>query len=111
MSDEEMIKTYLDINRYHPVTFGKDQGAASPEELKIMAMDEFVNHIKQLAHELNKKAYLKNDVSNNFIPKKPTIGFSDDDLKNIEVMRKHYKGKPEDQVRTYFTGKGKEEYK
>jgi hypothetical protein len=111
MSDDDMIRTYLDLNKYHPVSFGNEQGATSPEELKIMAMDEFVSYIKQLAHELNKKAYLKNDVRNVFIPKKPTIGFSDDDLKNIEVMSKHYKGKPDDDVRTYFTGKGKEEFK
>jgi hypothetical protein len=110
MSDEEMIQVYLDLNKYHPVSFGSEQGATSPEELKIMAMDEFVSYIKDLAHELNKKAYLKNDVKNAFIPKKPSIGFSDDDLKNIEVMRKHYKDKPEDKVRTYFTGKGKEEF-
>ena len=31
--------------------------------------------------------------------------------RNIEVMKKHYEGKPEDKVRTYFTGKGKEEFK
>lgn len=110
MSDEEMIQAYLDLNKYHPVSFGSEQGATSPEELKIMAMDEFVSYIKDLAHELNKKAYLKNDVKNAFIPKKPSIGFSDDDLKNIEVMRKHYKDKTKDKVRTYFTGKGKEEF-
>jgi hypothetical protein len=69
MSDDDMIRTYLDLNKYHPVSFGNEQGATSPEELKIMAMDEFVSYIKQLAHELNKKAYLKNDVRNVFIPK------------------------------------------
>jgi hypothetical protein len=34
MSDNELIKTYLELNKYHPVTFGQGS-AASPEELNI----------------------------------------------------------------------------
>ena len=111
MSDDDLIKSYLELNRYHPVTFGEGS-AANPEELKVRAMDEFVSYIKGIAGILNKKAYIKNDISNNFIPEQPSIGFSDDDIKNVEVMNKHFKDKPDNIVKTYSTAGGiKKEYK
>jgi hypothetical protein len=111
MSDDDLIKSYLELNRYHPVTFGEGS-AANPEELKVKAMDEFVSYIKGIAGILNKKAYIKNDISNNFIPEQPSIGFSDDDIKNVEVMSKHFKDKPDNIVKTYSTAGGiKKEYK
>ena len=106
MSDEELIKTYLELNKYHPVSFGDEGGAVNPEEAKVQAMEDFVSYIKGLAAVLNKRAYLKNDVNNNFIPSEPSIGFSDDDPKNIEVMKKHFKDKPDNIVRTYSTAGG-----
>lgn len=112
MSDDDLIRSYLDINKYHPVSFGTENGAGSPEELKVMAMDEFVDYVKGIAAFLNKKAFLKKDISNNFIPKRPMIGFSDDDLKNVEKISKHYKDKPDNIVKTYSTAGGtKQEYK
>lgn len=101
MTDEELIKSYLNMNKYYPVTFGSGS-AANPEESKVKAMEEFIQYIKNIAKKLNKKIFFKNDISNNFIP---TIGFSDDDLKNIEVMKKHFKDKPY-KVRTYSTAGG-----
>jgi hypothetical protein len=60
---------------------------------------------------LNKKFYIKNDISNNFIPYIPTIGFSDDDIKNVEYMNNHYSTKKESLITIYSTNKGiKEEY-
>jgi hypothetical protein len=106
MSDEELIKSYLELNKYHPVSFGDEKGAANPEEAKVRAMDDFVNYIKAMAAVLNKKAYLKNDISNKFVPAKPTIGFSDDDIRNVEVMNKHFKDKPDNIVKTYSTAGG-----
>ena len=112
MSDDDLIRSYLDLNKYHPVSFGTENGAGSPEELKVMAMDEFVDYVKSLAAFLNKKSFLKKDISNNFIPKQPMIGFSDDDLKNVEKISKHYKDKPDNIVKTYSTAGGtKQEYK
>ena len=112
MSDDDLVRSYLDLNKYHPVSFGTEKGAGSPEELKVMAMDEFVDYVKSLAAFLNKKSFLKKDISNNFIPKQPMIGFSDDDLKNVEKISKHYKDKPDNIVKTYSTAKGtKQEYK
>jgi hypothetical protein len=65
-----------------------------------------------MAGILNKRAFIKNEISNNFIPKEPVIGFSDDDIKNVEVMSKHFKDKPDNIVKTYSTAGGiKKEYK
>jgi hypothetical protein len=109
-SDNELIQSYLEMNKYHPVSFGEAGGVSSPEELKVRAMQDFVEYIRGLAGILHKKAYLKNDISNNFIPDMPIIGFSDDDIKNVEVMKKYFKDKPI--VKTYSTAGGiKREYK
>jgi hypothetical protein len=111
MSDDELIKSYLELCKFHPVTFGEGS-AANPEELKVVAMDEFVSYIKGIAGILNKRAFVKNDISNNFIPEQPSIGFSDDDIKNVEVINKHFKNKPDNIVKTYSTAGGaKKEYK
>lgn len=111
MTDDELIKTYLDMNRFHPVSYNDPEGAANPEEAKVRAMDKFVDYVKELSRELNKKAYLKKDVGNKFVPAKPTIGFSDDDIRNVEVMKKHFKDKPDNIVKTYSTAGGiKKEY-
>ena len=106
MSDEELIKSYLELNKYHPVSFGDDQGAVNPEEAKVEAMEAFVNYIKAMAAVLNKKAFLKKDISNKFNPDNLSIGFSDDDPKNIEVMQKYFKNKPDNRVKTYSTAGG-----
>ena len=112
MSDDDLIRSYLELNKYHPVSFGYDESAASPEELKVMAMDEFVGYVKGLAALLNKKAFLKKDIGNKFIPEQPKIGFSDDDLKNLEKISNHFKDKPDNIVKTYSTAGGiKKEYK
>lgn len=111
MTDDELIKTYLDMNRFHPVSYNDPEGAANPEEAKVRAMDKFVDYVKELSRELNKKAYLKKDVGNKFVPAKPTIGFSDDDIRNVEVMKKHFKDQPDNIVKTYSTAGGiKKEY-
>lgn len=112
MTDDELIKSYLELNKYHPVSFGDEEGAANPEEAKVRAMEDFVSYIKGIANLLNKKAFVKNDISNNFVPEQPSIGFSDDDVRNVEVMSKHFKDKPDNIVKTYSTAGGvKKEYK
>jgi hypothetical protein len=106
MSDEEIIRSYLELNQYHPVSFGDDKGAVNPEEAKVEAMEEFVSYVKSMATLLGGKAYLKKDIANNFIPDKLSIGFSDDDPKNVEVMKKHFEKKPDNIVKTYSTSSG-----
>ena len=106
MSDEELIKSYLELNKYNPVSFGNQEGAVNPEEAKVDAMEEFVSYIKGMAALLNKKIFLKKGIRNKFIPKEVSIGFSDDDPKNIEVMKKHFENKPDNIVKTYSTAGG-----
>jgi hypothetical protein len=111
MSDNDLIKSYLELNKYNPVSFNDEQGATNPEEAKVRAMDDFVSYIKGMAGILNKRAYIKKDIGNEFIPESPTIGFSDDDVRNVEVMKKHFKDKPDNIVKTYSTAGGiKKEY-
>lgn len=104
MEDDELIKTYLALNKYYPVTFGDEKSAVNPEEAKVMAMQDFVDYIKGMAAVLNKKAYLKKEIGNKFTPTKAIIGFSDDDLRNVEVMKKAFKDKPD--IKTYSTSGG-----
>jgi len=111
LTDDELIKSYLELNRYNPVSFGDKKGAENPELAKIIAMDDFVSYIRAMAAMLNKKAYIKKELGNKFVPKMPKIGFSDDDIRNVEAMKKHFENKPDNIVKTYSTAGGiKKEY-
>jgi hypothetical protein len=101
MSDDELLKTYLEMCKWHPVTFGEGS-AANPEELKVSAMKQFMEYVRTLSQRLQEKAFMKNKISNYFIP---YIGFSDDDLKNVETMKKHFDD--ESGLDIYHTGGGK----
>ena len=105
MKDNQLlIKEYLDMCKYYPVTYGEGS-ASNPEEGKIKALREFINYVKYQSNKIGKKVSFTNDVSNNFIPQ---IGFSDDDPKNIEsiksFLKKEYKG--ESPVKTFLTKGG-----
>jgi hypothetical protein len=100
----EIINEYLDLCKFYPVSYGEGS-ATSPEEGKIKAMKEFITYIKKLSSEIGKKAFLKNDVSNNFIPE-PTVGFSDDDVRNVETMKQHFEKEPDNILQTYSTAGG-----
>jgi len=106
MSDKDLIENYLDLCKFYPVSYQNEQGAKNPEEAKVMAMDEFVSYIKELSSELNKKAFLKKDIGNKFLPTEPSIGFSDDDIRNVEVMNRHFNNKADNIVKTYSTSGG-----
>jgi hypothetical protein len=82
--DNTMIKEYLDMCRFHPVSFGTGS-EANPEEGKINALREFITYCKELANMVGGKVLFKNDVSNNFVV--PSIGFSDDDERNVEKVK------------------------
>jgi len=100
--DETLIKEYLDMCKFHPVSFGTG-AEANPEEGKIVALRDFISYVKKLSMDLGGKVLFKNDVSNNFVI--PKIGFSDDDLKNIEKVKEFLAkefGK-ESPVQTYLT--------
>jgi hypothetical protein len=104
ISDENLlIKDYLDRCRFYPVSYGEGS-ATNPEEGKVKAMEEFINYVKRLSLKLQKKEYqFVNDVSNKFNPITPMVGFSDDDVRNVEVMKKHFEKKPDNILRTYHT--------
>jgi hypothetical protein len=101
LSDDELVRAYLDMNKYHPVSFGEGS-AANPEELKVKAMREFMTYVQDLSRKLQEKAFMKNKISNYFIP---YIGFSDDDLRNVQAMKKHFDD--ESGLDIYHTGGGK----
>ena len=96
VSKREMIREYLDLCRFYPVTYGEGS-ATNPEQGKINALKEFVEYVKAMSQHIQKKAFLKNKINNYFVPK---IGFSDDDLKNVEVVKKHFEKDPENIIKT-----------
>ena len=104
ISDENvLIKDYLDRCRFYPVSFGEGS-ATNPEEGKVRAMEEFISYVKRLSLRLQKKEYqFVNDVSNKFVPVAPMVGFSDDDIRNVDVMKKHFEKEPDNILRTYHT--------
>ena len=104
VTDENwLIRDYLDRCKFYPVSYG-DGSATNPEEGKVRAMEEFINYVKRMSFRLQKKEYqFINDISNNFVPKMPMVGFSDDDIRNVDVMKKHFEKKPDNILRTYHT--------
>jgi len=100
-TDKDLIEEYLEMCKFYPVSFGEGS-AANPEEGKIKAMREFISYCKELAQEIGQKAIFKNDVTNHEII--PTIGFSDDDPRNIDKMKEFLSSEYEESpVRTYLT--------
>jgi hypothetical protein len=100
---EWLIKDYLDRCRFYPVSYGTGS-ATNPEEGKIKAMEEFINYVKKISLRLQKKNYkFVNDVSNNFVPFTPMVGFSDDDIRNVISMKKHFEKKDDNILKTYHT--------
>ena len=82
ITKKQALDEYLNLCKFYPVTFGEGS-LQNPEQGKIVALREFIGYVKNMASELGEKAFFKNDVKNYFTPQ---IGFSDDDLKNIEKI-------------------------
>lgn len=100
--DSDIISEYLDMCKFHPVSFGEGS-AQNPEEGKINALREFISYVQNLVREIGGKVLFKNDIKNNFII--PSIGFSDDDVRNVEKVKEFLSkefGK-ESPVQTYLT--------
>jgi hypothetical protein len=102
LTKDQLIRTYLDMCRFYPVSFGEGS-ATNPEQGKINAMEEFVTYVRQMSHQLQTKALMKNKISNYFTP---FIGFSDDDVRNVESMKKHFEKKDDNILKTYLTAGG-----
>ena len=80
MSPEELVDDYLDKCKFHPVSFGGGS-AASPEQLKVEALNDFIEYVNVQAKSIRKHATKGAKIQ---------IGFSDDDKKNIETMIAHF---------------------
>ena len=87
-----------------PKQFAEGGEAHNPEFYSEGGLKEFVAYVKNLSKYLGKKAFLKNDVRNNFVP---SIGFSDDDIRNVQHVSKHFKDDPENILKVYSTAGGK----
>jgi hypothetical protein len=103
---DDIIDEYLDMCRFYPVSFGSGS-AANPEIEKVKALNEFYDYCEEMSEKIKKAFYFKNDMFGekgdilNF-----TIGFSDDDPKNIEVMKDKVNRKG---LTIYSTNKGEKE--
>jgi hypothetical protein len=82
ITKKQALDEYLNLCKFYPVTFGEGS-LQNPEEGKIKALRQFIGYVKDMATQLGEKAFFKNDVKNYFTPQ---IGFSDDDLRNIEKI-------------------------
>ena len=87
MNMEEKIDFYLSQNDYSPVSspefrdkFGLDSDADSPEEGKKIALKDYVEKVVNGAQKLTNGEY-----------DKLSIGFSDDDRKNIDAVMDYIK--------------------
>ena len=103
VSDDKLLDFYVfKLNKYYPVTFG--QGSASkPEDLKVDAARDFQEYVKSISKKIGGSPYFKDDISNRFIPK---IGFSDDDLRNLEKMKTELSKDEENMYKLYSTHGG-----
>lgn len=102
ISKSQMIKEYLDMCRFYPVTYGEGS-ATNPEEGKVKALKEFVTYVKKVSNRIQKKAFLKNKITNRFLP---TIGFSDDDVRNLEKIKSAFEKRKGNIIKTYSTAGG-----
>jgi hypothetical protein len=102
MSKKDMIREYLDMCKFYPVSYGEGS-ATNPEEGKIKALKEFVQFVREMSSKIHKKAFLKNKITNNFVP---TIGFSDDDIRNVEKVKSAFEKEPYNIIKTYSTAGG-----
>jgi hypothetical protein len=128
-SKNTTIEQYLNMCKFHPVTFGAGS-AASPEEGKNKALKQFITYCREQAKiliqfildnnpNINLKDLtpkFKNDVAmsepvedvDEFVGQFTSLGFSDDDPRNIhassEFLKKEYEKSP---VNLYLTKGGK----
>jgi hypothetical protein len=86
-SDNDIIDEYLDLCKFYPVSFGSGS-AANPEDEKVKSLNEFYDYCKSMARKVKKAFAFKNDIKGDELSKlKFSIGFSDDDIKNIETIK------------------------
>ena len=88
------IGGYLDMCKFYPVMHPSIAASAdNPEQAKVESLADFIQYCK----EINKGMPFK-------------VGFSDDDKKNIEVIKKHF-SEPKGLVTIKYTGEPLKEMK
>lgn len=88
LTDAQILENYLGLNKYHGVTSPefirrmghKTTGSESPEHAKQLAIKDFVQHVIAM---MRGGAVRGDSIS---------IGFSDDDIKNVEAVQAFIKG-------------------
>lgn len=104
LKSTELVKQYLDKCKFYPVSYN-NENTKSPETEKVNALKEFIKYIKHVSSRIGEQAILKNGIKNNFIP---TIGFSDDDPKNIKNIKDYLdKNYEKSTIKTFLTKDGK----
>ena len=102
------LNDYLNLCKFIPVSF-KDPNISNPEQAKYQALKEFISYCKTMANMISNKTgkkenpMFKNDIEFNS-EVEPFIGFSDDDLKNVEKIKELMKqGGDEFSINLYLT--------
>lgn len=93
----ELVEKYLSEQRYYPVSspefqkqFGSMVGAEKPELAKQIASRDFIDYIESVAKSLDAKDIrIKNPRSKGEL--EISVGFSDDDKKNVKAMEEFMK--------------------
>lgn len=93
----ELVENYLNEQRYYPVSspefqkqFGSMTGAEKPELAKQIASRDFIDYIESVAKSLDAKDIrIKNPKSRGEL--EISVGFSDDDKKNVKAMEEFMK--------------------
>jgi len=104
------LNEYLDMCRFEPVSYNKNN-ASNPEQAKFDALKNFVSYCKSLAtelknkHEVSGSPMFKNDVNFN-ASWEPFIGFSDDDLRNVEKIKELLSNEYEESPVNLYLTKG-----
>jgi hypothetical protein len=102
LSDDQIIQKYVNMCKYYPVNYppvkealGGEGGVDSPEKLKTTALSHFVQFVNKMS------GVLQNKIGKREIK----VGFSDDDKKNYETMKKYVQDSGMDNITVKYTGK------
>jgi len=88
-NDEDLIMDYLNLCKFYPVTFRNPNVNVSEE--KNVKLEEFKSYIDKVSNLLKMNYELIDDVGyKEFMDREPTIGMSDDSLKNIEALLRRF---------------------
>jgi len=93
----DLVEKYLINQKYYPVSspefqkqFGSMSGAEKPEIAKQIASRDFINYIENVANNLDAKDIrIMNPKSKGEL--EISVGFSDDDKKNVKAMEEFMK--------------------